>query len=433
MSNERQLNRQAYIIRLLKQSPQPLYWIAFLSLNPIIKRLLLDNQDKISQCCKFDTATFERRTKKLANLISCCFLYSATVTNKFIPKDYGLIYFIINYYGELNTPSNTKIQISPNYSKYFKLETYRNHPTLVKLYENKEFFIFPAIFAQLLSNYLTPTRYKLNQRYLSSSIKSRIFAPIWKNFSLGVNHARLNWISLLRNYLIQNYVIIGFLGLLTIKTRLLDRLYEVKYKKRNETELSVVLNYWTYNFHRANSIVNFIYAPNMIAILLITLTSPMFRLLKPKGDIPKNTLQKLYKRNYKLFFKSYTKTIGFVAAFLTLYLNALNVVPALGYKDEEEDETENIRTISKSWLNDLDLYLFRLILLSKWRITKENHPSFKIMKLKNWIRLETLLMCFGVFKVMNLNDYIKKNKQQDPDNYQRLKDNTMIRMVDCIM
>ncbi|RLV89552.1 hypothetical protein JA1_005119 [Spathaspora sp. JA1] len=418
--NAKRSNRFVYTTRLLFQYiPQPLAWIAFLGLNPIIKRFLLKNQDKLIRY-KLDS---ERRLNKLSNFISCCFLYFAVVSNKFIPKDYALIYFIFNYYGELNPPSNNNIHISPKYSKYLKVETYKDSPRILQLYQNKEFLIFPVIFSQLLSNYLTPTKYKLNQRYLSQSIKTRIFNPIWVNFSLGVKHARLNWISLLRSYLIQNYFMLGLFGLLNVKTKLLDKLYEVKYEKTSESSYRIVLNYITYVFHRANSIVNFIYVPNMISILLIVLTSPIFRILKPNKG-PRNMLQRVYHDNFKLFFKTYTKTIGFIAGLITIYLNSFDV-PSLGYEGDEQ----RIRTISKQALNTLNLYLFRLILLSKWRITKENHPMFRIMKLKNWIRLETVLMCFGVFKVMNLNDYIKKDKIE----YQRLKDNTMIKMVDYIM
>lgn len=423
------------IILLIARIPKPFILSGFLGLNPTIKSLLLNNKELISKHIGNDSTTVERRLGKISNLISCIFLYFATSTSRLIPQDYAAIFLLIKYHGELNPPSCLNIHISPKYSKYLKIETYKQYPTLTKLYENKEFIIFPAIFAQILSNYLTPTRFKLNKRYLSSSIKKYILNPIWLNFSLGINYSRLNWVKLIRTYALQNFILMGVVGVYTFKTRVLDKLYEIKYEVATESEIAIIKNYLMFIINKANSIMNFIYLPNMLSILLIVLTSPIFRVLTPTTNAPRTKLQQLYLDNYKLFFKTYTKIIGFIAGFITLYLNSINIIPAIGYDREpnEPSESRNIRYIDKTFLNELNLYLFRLILLAKWRIVKMNHPKFKLVKLRTWRKAETVLMCWGMFKIMNLHDYLKRHKESDTESYARLKNESTLRVVDYIM
>lgn len=420
------------VLLLIARIPKPVQWASFLGLNPTIKKLLHTKKHWLSKHIEQDETTLNRRLDKVANLVSCIFLYFAASTSRIIPQDYAAIYLLINYHGELNPPGCLKIHISPKYSKYLKIETYKKYPVLTSLYDNKEFIIFPAIFAQILSNYLTPTRYKLNKRYLSSFIKRYILDPIWLNFSLGAYYSRFNWIRLLRAYAIQHYILVGLVGAYTFKTRFLDKLYEIKYGLTKDSEWSIIKNYLSYVINKSNSFINFIYLPNILSIFLIVLSSPIFRVLTPIRGEPRTRLQSLYLKHYKLFFKTYTKVIGFVAGFITIYLNHMNIIPALGY-DQESNGLPNIRCIDKPFLNQLNLYLFRLILLSKWRIIKNYHPKFRVIPLKTWRKLETVLMCWGMYKIMNLNDYIKKNKEVDAANYSRLKDGVMIRLVNFIM
>ncbi|RCK58982.1 hypothetical protein Cantr_07273 [Candida viswanathii] len=387
-------------------------WANFIVLNKPIKEALIG-------IAKPTDPDSKRRLEKLGNFISCVFLYAATVNSKLIPKDYLLIYLILNYIGELDPPSNSKIVVSPKTSKYSKIQHYK--PWLQELYKKKEYIIFPAVFAQILSNYLTPTKYKLNQKYLSSSLKRYVLNPIWINYKLGINYNRVSWIGLLRVYLFQNFVLLGFIGLYYFKSKLLDKLYEVKHNG-NETKNynDVIKDYLCSVYHRSNSFVNLIFGCNLASILLISLTSPIFRVLTPSSTTKMSWIQLLYVDHLKLFFKSYTKIIGFIAGFITLYLNSLNLIPSWGCK-------ENVRHIDSQFIDALNLYLFRLILLSKWRITKYNHPWFARYSKLDWNRLETVLMSFGIWQIMNLNDFLKTHKDD------KLSKNSMIKLVNYVM
>lgn len=426
------------VVLLAARTPKPLHWASFLALHPLIRRTVLDPRlhEKLERIGLSDaeSETTHRRLLKLSNLISCLLLYGATAENSSIPKDYVLIFLWINYYGKLNPPSAKNIVVSPKYSKYLKIDSYKS-ATLKKLYENKEFIVYPLIFAQILSNYLTPTKYKLNQRYLSLLIKKHILNPIWINYSLGVNSHYLDWLGLLRSYLFHNFVLFLLVGITSFKDRFLDKYYEIKYGIFNDNSskslLTLAKNYVAYVFHKANSFANFIYAPNLISILLISLTSPLLTYLSHPLLLP-TSVQRFYANNMKYFFKTYTKVIGFIAAYATIFANDVGFIPDTGY-DHKPEETENVRKISKSFLDGLSLYLFRLILLSKWRIAKENHPYFKFMNLASWRKLEAIIMCYGVYKVMNLNDYIHFNNKISTEEAEKLQNDPTIKVVDMVM
>lgn len=397
------------------------YWTNFVTLNKPIKNLLIQNSNT-------NDPNIHRRLSKCANAISCVFLYCATVNSKLIPKDYLLIYLLINYVGKLNPPSNTKILVSPKYSQYLKTSNYQ--PWLNQLYEKKHFFIFPAIVAQILSNYLTPTKYKLNQRYLSSLLKKYILNPIWINYKLGINYNRVNWISLFRTYCFQNVVLMFAMGLYFFKSKLLDRLYEIKHNKDEKKDYNTIIqDYFAYVTHKSNSFINLIFGVNLISILLISLTSPVFRALTPKTTTNMNWIQLLYVNHLKLFFKSYTKIIGFAAGLITLCLNSINLIPSWGYSGHE-----SIREIKPAVFNSINLYLFRLILLSKWRIIKFKHPLFTKVTRGNWNKLETVLMSFAIWKIMNLNDFLNSTAKANIE-YERkeLLANPMVKLVNYIM
>lgn len=90
--------------------------------------------------------------------------------------------------------------------------------------------------------------------------------------------------------------------------------------------------------------------------------------------------------------------------------------------------------LEPDFYNDVSLYLAQLIVLSKWRILKENHPWFTLLKVGTWLRMETGLMCFLVWKIMNLNDYINKHSilAEDPE-LDKLKLSPWVKAVDRIM
>jgi hypothetical protein len=226
---------------------------------------------------------------------------------------------------------------------------------------------------------------------------------------------------------------------MSFKSRFLDHFYELKHGiflngEAGTTISGIVKNYLTYAGHRANSLINFIYLPNLISMLLISLTSPLLVYLRNPSHPATN---KWYLSHVKLFFKSYTKVIGFVAGIVTLYINSANFIPDYGYKLEVSDDTTestNIRHISKGFINNLSSYLFRLILLSKWRVVKENHPQFRLLKLKSWNKLEAALMCIGVFKLMNLNDFLARNVHgEQRKKYEKLQQETLPRLINKVM
>lgn len=405
------------VILLVLKRDRPLQWSSFLALNPIIKKLLVKSK-------AFDTTRENRLIYKVSNLISSGLFFTAIFDNAAIPADYGIVYIFSSYMAELNPPSYSQILVSPNWSQYFKLSYYKSSK-LRQLYNEKHYIIFPILFAQILSNYLTPTRLKLNQRYLSSFIKTRFLNPIWINYTLAINHQSINWLQLIRNYCFHNLALMAFFGLTTFKKRILDHYYEMKHQVYNandsKTFKQVVLNYFWYIFHKANSITNFIYLPNLTSIFLISLTSPMIKYIN-NSDRKKN------------YFKIYIKLIGIVSGLVTLFANKLDLIPAFKYKltnydDVNVHETENIRRISDTFFNALNLYLIKLMILQKWRIIKENHPKFKVLKLKTWNRLEVLLFCFGIYKLMNLNDFLKTTSGKDYG----LRDNGLIKLIDKVM
>lgn len=414
---------------LLARVPRPVALASFISLNPSF-RLLLAKHFHPKDPREKPHALSDRTIATVANAASAILLYVASEANDRIPKDYLLLYLWISYYGALNPPSALKVLVSPKLLKYLKISTYKS-PTLSYWYENKEYVIFPAIFAQILSNYLTPTRYKLNQRYLSSSIKSYLLSPIWINYTQLATAHLLRWSGLARSYILHNVCLTALFGLISFKSRFLDRYYELKHGKTLETKeqrdlpLLVLKKFLLHSLHSANALVNFLYAPNLIAILLISLTLPVLTYLRQ----PKAVLHSFYMNHTKTFFKSYIKIIGFAAAFTGLFFNSMDLIPAYGLKEDR-----GVRRVSKEFMDGVNLYLFRLILLSKWRITKENHPWFKLLRLKTWERIEAAVMCYGVFKVMNLNDFVKRNKDGESSvECLRLQKESLVKIIDRIM
>ena len=72
-------------------------------------------------------------------------------------------------------------------------------------------------------------------------------------------------------------------GVVFFKSKLLDRLYETKHNKDEKKDYNTIIqDYLAYVAHKSNSFINLIFGVNLISILLISLTSPIFRLLTPK-------------------------------------------------------------------------------------------------------------------------------------------------------
>lgn len=405
------------LLTLLKVK-RPALWSAFLSLNPTIRNVFTH---WIRARLK-DTETVNRRVRKLSNLLSVSFLYSAVAGNTRIPKDYILIYIYVTYYGELNPPSS-RVVVSPTSAKYFKIQSYNVDSWVRWMYNRKHYIIYPAIFGQLLSNYLTPTRYKLNQRYLLSSIKSYVFNPIWINFSMGVNTHKVNWLGLAKSYVRHNAYLLVYFVTTSFKRNFLVPYYDLQSGDRSGDLRDIISSYLAYAAHKANSMANFLYGPNLILMILLALTSPI---------LTRAAMRSFFLSNVKLATKTYIKIIGFVSAVTTMLANTMDFVPCVGYRGTKAEG--NIRRLSTLFMDALNMYLFRLIVLSKWRIVKENHPWFTLLKVGSWERIEAVVMCYGVWKLMNLNDYVWKNRYgTDSDECNRLARVPLMRGIDRLM
>lgn len=408
------------IILLVLRVKNPLRLTAFLSLNPTIRDVISDwlrDHTRLK-----DSTIVDRRARKLANLVTVGFLFLAVAGNPQIPKDYWLLYFYGSYIEELNPPSS-RITVYPTMSKAMGIEKMKKSQLVRYLYTRKHYLIYPVIFGQLLSNYLTPTRSRLNHKYLSSSIKNYIFNPIWVNYRLSVNSQLIHWAGLLRSYLKHNVILLGVYGLLAFKDRLWDQFQGLTSGSLSYTSFRKSLSdFLIYIGHKANAMANFIYGPNLIAMFLLSLTAPMLTRVV--------YLREFYLANMKPFVKNYIKAIGFISAFATMSVGSLQLVQSYGYTPQPGDP-KNIRQISTDFYNGLNSYLLRLIILSKWRIVKDNHKWFSLINVANWDRIESFVLCYGVWNLMNLNDYVRKHPYQKE--CQRLENNSLIRAVDTIM
>lgn len=407
----------------------------FLTLNPWIRKMMLNIFETFVK--RIPTRKERRKAASLSNIISCGFLYTASIGNNEIAKDYWAMYLWSNYYAVLNKPSDSNIIVSP-FSSVIKVK--KRSEFVRKLYDNKEYIICPLVFAQILSNYLTPTNYRLNHRYLSSSIKRWVLNPIWINFSLTKSGAFLHWKSLVEVYLLHNLIAVVIVAVVNLKSRFLDYYYALKYHayhkdgREDLTLTTLIKNYSFYVLQRANTWINFVYIPNLVSMFLIAISAPLLSLLQNSSTL---WWHRFYMRHIKLLFKTYVKSVGFFAAILSLMLNARHSEDC--WRNESEtiyDDEDGVapRYISKSWLKGLNLYMLRLIIMSKWRIVKENHPTFRKVKGVTWDRLETILFCLGIYKLMNLVDFFRYNSETlNASTIKNLRGNACTKFIEYIM
>lgn len=360
---------------LVLRAKSPVQLAAFFSLNPKIKEWVVAASN--SHARLKDRRTVERRASKIANGASVALLFAAVRRNPSIPKDYLLLYLFIKYYSELNPPE-LAVMVSPYTSRLWKINTYP--PWVRALYARRHLLVFPIIFGQLLSNYLTPTRFFLNKRYLLSDVKNHIFNPIWVNFSMAAHKRSINWAGLLGAYALHNAQLAGVYAVWSLKTHVVDRLADRAFSL--DLAKSVLAGWAAHVARRANAVANLIYSPNLISMVLLVLTLPVTKRLFRHYD-------------FKTVVKTYTKTVGVVAAAAAVALNV-----ARGPEDG----------VSPEFLNGLNMYLFRLVVLQKWRIAKDNHPWFSVLNVGNWENIESAVLCYGVWKLMNLSDWIRMNR-----------------------
>ncbi|GEQ71180.1 hypothetical protein JCM33374_g4861 [Metschnikowia sp. JCM 33374] len=161
-------------------------------------------------------------------------------------------------------------------------------------------------------------------------------------------------------------------------------------------------------------------------------------------------LRKVYLNNQKTVLKLYMRAIGSAAGLSAMLLSLIDFNPNILFRGSTShqkvpqkppqkvppttiDPSEG-RDLEPGFYNTINKYLLQLVVLSKWRMLKENHPWFTLLKVGTWRRMETAVMCYLVWKLMNLNDYIYKNAS-GLGNKQilHLRHNPWIKAVDRIM
>ncbi|KAM9908650.1 hypothetical protein OXX69_005966 [Metschnikowia pulcherrima] len=429
--------RGAKIFALLAflRVPNSASWAAFLSLNSIIKNWL---QNNVKLKYK-DPATVTRRVSKLANLVSAGFLYSAISTNSRIPKDYISLCLIESYYGHL-VPPTFPLNVSPTSSSL--RNSIRKVGWMKNAYVNKHLIVFPLLCGQLLSTYLTPTKYRPNQRYFPRFIRNHVLDPIWKHFRLDRKGSSLNWRGVLSSYAKHNGYLFMYMAISNSRHSLLTPWLR---STSGDTKLSLTTflkRFVGFSAGRANAVANMTYSANLLSMFLLSVTSSIL--------IQNRILRNIYMAHEKQAVKVYMRIVGFVAGLCAMSIHSVIFSEKpISEKDSErglaisevEGITQKIQTslsgatqLDASFYNSLSLYLSQLLVLSKWRILKENHPWFSFLRVGTWRRMEAGLMCFVVWRMMNLNDHVTRVSQDShAKKVKNLKHNVWLKMVDRIM
>ena len=433
----RHIVRGAKIFALLAflRVPNLALWAAFLSLNSMIKNWL---QHNVKLKYK-DPATVTRRVSKLANLVSAGFLYLAISTNSRIPKDYILLCLLESYYGQL-VPPTLPLNVSPTTNSL--RDCIRFGGWMKNAYVNKHLIVFPLLCGQLLSTYLTPTKYRPNQRYFPRFVRNHVLDPIWKHFRLDRKGLSLNWRGVLSSYAKHNGYLFMYMAISNSRHSLLTPWLR---STSGDTKLlftTLLKRFVGFSAGRANAVANMIYSANLLSMFLLSVTSSIL--------IQNRILRNIYMAHEKLAVKVYMKIVGFVAGLCAMSIHSViySEKPILE-KDSERGlafselggMTQKLQTsplgatqLDASFYNSLSLYLLQLLVLSKWRILKENHPWFSVLKVGTWRRMEAGLMCFVVWKMMNLNDHVTRVLQDShAKKVKNLKHNVWLKMVDRIM
>lgn len=349
----------AAILLLLKQKA-PFSWASFLSLNSLIKGTLREISTRSNAALPID---------KLSNAVSSTFLLSALTATPGFPRDYLVLYLYLTW---IKIGSIKDKTISPKLASF--TSNFDGSRVFRWIHNNKSTLIFSLLSGQILSNYLTPNK-KLNHKYLNNSLKSYILNPIWINFSLGGYSHAINWSGLAKQYLKLQLILLVINGFSALKS-----FEDIKSKWKE---------FLHYTFHKANAYTNLIFIPNLLAILLLVATSPFFNLVKSP-----------YKKS---FLKVYTKSIGFIVSFATLYANSVIY------------DSTSPRLISTSFLLGLNVHLTRFILLSKWRISKDTYGRFKKITPSNWIWIESIIATVGTWSLLNTYDDVKNKYDKDSE------------------
>lgn len=220
---------------------------------------------------------------------------------------------------------------------------------------------------------------------------------------MGRTSKSILWLGLGGAFLKHCALLMAYFLLSEVKSKIL-----VKYFQKSDMK-QAFKDYVLLCVKKTKSIALFVYGISLTSMALLAVTLPLLT----AGGI----IHKLYTANPKLFIKNYIKFVGAGSALLAM----LVAVPRSEH-------------LSAAFFNGINGYLLNLIVLSKWRILKENHPWFTILRVGTWERIESLLLSYVVWETMNLNDTIRDNDDADKmAECRRLQDDRLIRVVDRIM
>lgn len=337
------------------KAKRPFLWAAFLALHPAIKASL--SALVLSGECS-DTAS---------NGISSILLYAASV-DSVLPKDYVLVYIWMSYVIMWGSKKAKKLKEEQAQKIKGKADTILG--CALKKYESLNLtsqtfnkLAFSAIFAQLISHYLSHGS-NHNNKHLADFVRTKVFNPVWLHYSVVSRTHSLQWKAILKSYVKANLLLLAISAAFTYKgfKEKLDQKKNGIYLNLTErpTTYELVMKWLKGAAINARSIINLIYLPNILSMILFFYTLPIGSIVGSKEP----TLQ------------NYTKLIGFILSYIAVTFNY---------------------PVNPKIFGAINLYLFRLIVLSKWRITKETR-----LPLPYWHKLEAIAMSFGVFTFMNL-------------------------------
>lgn len=374
------------VIFLLARVRNPLKLAGFLSLNPLFRKSIAGSLRSIARDKSLSSE--QRCIDKTSNALTSGLLYSATVENASIPSDYIALY-LWGYYLTSVSRKFKKVKNAASNLVCGKVGVVDS--IFARIYQNKEFLLYSVLFGRMLSQYLTPLSVSPDRKYLASLVKTRQFDPIWKCFSLSASAFHVNWLDLVKIYVKQNLIIGSVLFAFANRGIIISRNFT---SEESRAQLKVTLSK---TFKKVNAFLNSVYLQNILSFILLSGSALTFSHW--------NSYSKLLKISSKrsTLYRTIVGVIGFISAYFSLYLNEK--------LSTGNDEKSKDSLISKTFLNGLNVYLFRLMIVSKWRKSKDH------LKYINWInkdvikKTETALMCLGLFKIMNYNSYLKQNNK----------------------
>ncbi|CAN3500504.1 hypothetical protein DICA1_C06722 [Diutina catenulata] len=226
---------------------------------------------------------------------------------------------------------------------------------------------FPVLFGVLLSQFLSKGN-------IPATVSKYFLTPVWLNFAMGPGMQRVNLTGLGKLYVKYNIVLAAITGLVSHQ-RVRDEANE-----RGPDQA-----FW-YLFHKSNAITNLIFAPNVISFVLLGLAAPFIPRLTFLGS-PRNT------------YRWYTGVVGAIAAFITLKANDMGLVVPFKYRGPE-----NVRHLSESFVARINMYVARLLVVTRWRQFKVDQLVERDIKLEQFNRGEAIALSALVFHLFNTYD-----------------------------